>query len=50
LDKEREFQKGYKHNVEIWRKTWWRLNKKIKYSLLKIYKMRMRSSRVAQHG
>jgi hypothetical protein len=21
LDKEREFQKGYKHNVEIWRKN-----------------------------
>ncbi len=21
LDKERNFQKGYKHNVEIWRRT-----------------------------
>jgi hypothetical protein len=21
LDKERDFQKGYKHNVEIWRKN-----------------------------
>jgi hypothetical protein len=22
LDKERNFQKGYKHNVEIWKKNW----------------------------
>jgi hypothetical protein len=49
LDKEKKFQNGYKHNVEIWRKTGQRLSKKIKYSL-KNYKMRMRSSRVAQHS
>ncbi len=30
LDKERNFQKGYKHNVEIWRKNRVEAKKKIK--------------------
>ncbi len=49
LDKERDFQKGYKHDVEIWRENMAELNKKIKFSL-KNYRMKMRSSRVAYHG
>ncbi len=49
LDKERKFQKGYKHNVEIWRKNGAKVEQKKKNSL-RNYKMRMRSSRVAQHS
>jgi ribosome maturation factor RimP len=30
LDKEREFQKGYKHNVEIWKKNRVETKQKIK--------------------
>jgi bacterioferritin (cytochrome b1) len=48
LGKERDFQKGYKHNVEIVGKIGQRLSRKIKCSL-KNYRMRIKSSRVA-HG
>jgi predicted nucleotidyltransferase len=48
LDKERDFQKGCKHNVEIRGRTWERMSRIIKCSFRNC-KMRMRSSRVAQH-
>ncbi len=47
LDKERDFQKGYKHNVEIWRKNNAKVEHKSKVFIN--YMMRMRSPRVAQH-
>jgi len=49
LDKERDFQKGYKHNVEIWTKNMAEVKQKYIYSL-KICRMRMKSSRVTQHN
>jgi len=49
LDKEKDFHKGYKHNVEIWRNNESELSRKIKCSL-RNYKMRMRSSRVTHYG
>ncbi len=49
LDKERDFQKGYKHNVEIWKKNRVEAKQKIKV-FIKNYRMRRRTSRVAQHG
>jgi hypothetical protein len=36
LDKEREFQKGYKHNVENWRKIRVEAKKKIKGIIKKL--------------
>jgi Txe/YoeB family toxin of Txe-Axe toxin-antitoxin module len=36
LDKEREFQKGYKHNVEIWRKNRAKVEQKIKRLINKV--------------
>ncbi len=49
LDKERYFHKGYKQNVEIWRKNESKLSRKIKCSL-RNYRMRMKSSRVTHYG
>ncbi len=49
LDKEKNFQKGYKHNVEIQRKNGVEVELKIKV-FIKKHRMRMRSSRVAQHN
>ncbi len=49
LDKERDFQKGYKHNVEIWRGNRAKVKQKYIYSL-RYYKMKMKSSRVAQQS
>ncbi len=46
LNKERDFQKGYKHNVEIWKKNMVEAEQKKKCSL-KNCRMRMKSSRVA---
>ncbi len=36
LDKERNFQKGYKHNVEIWRKNMVEAKQKIKAFIKKL--------------
>ncbi len=36
LDKQREFQKGYKHNVEIWRKNKTQVEQKIKRLIKKL--------------
>jgi hypothetical protein len=36
LDKERDFQKGYKHNVEIWRKSRADAEQKIKVFIKKL--------------
>jgi bacterioferritin (cytochrome b1) len=49
LDKERDFQKGYKHNVKIWRGNRAKVKQKYIYSL-RYYKMKMKSSRVAQQS
>ncbi len=36
LDKEKEFDKGYKHNVEIWRKNRAKAEQKIKVFIKKL--------------
>jgi len=36
LDKERDIQKGYKHNVEIWRKSMVKVEQNIKMSIKKL--------------
>jgi hypothetical protein len=36
LDKERKFEKGYKHNVEIWRKNRAKAEQKIKMFIKKL--------------
>ncbi len=36
LDKERDFQKGYKHNVEIWRKNKTKVEQKNKVFIKKL--------------
>jgi bacterioferritin (cytochrome b1) len=36
LDKERDFEKGYKHNVEIWRKNKAKAEHKIKMFIKKL--------------
>jgi hypothetical protein len=36
LDKRRDFQKGYKHNVEIWRKNWAKVKQKNKVFIKKL--------------
>jgi hypothetical protein len=45
LDKERKIQKGYKHNVEIWRKSRVKTEQKIEMFIKKFH-----GSRIAQHG
>jgi hypothetical protein len=37
LDKERKFQKGYKHNVEIWRKNKAKAEQKNKILIKKLH-------------
>jgi hypothetical protein len=49
LDKEINIQQGCKHNVEICRKSMVEAKQKTKMFIIN-YKMKMRSSRVAQHG
>jgi len=36
LDKERDFQTGYEHNVEIWRKNMVKVEQKIKVFIKKL--------------
>ncbi len=36
LDKERDFQKGYKHNVEIWRKNKAKVEQKLEVFIKKL--------------
>ncbi len=49
LDKERDFQKGYKHNVEILKKNKAKVEQKIKVFIKKLQD-EMNNSRVTQHG
>ncbi len=48
LDKERKFHKGYKHNVEIWRKNRVEAEQKNKVPIKKLHDQN-EELRVAQH-